>query len=183
MRWFLLLLCFGAAQAGESTPASIALDLVDESGATLRSAAADEELPRDASVHFLVQAPEGSYLHLLQRNSRGLRSVYPSRGLVWVGREGVERVDPNAPHPPDEPGAPGYNSEDDGPAEYLLVRSTVPRAEPADGWLADLDTFLIGPPHISGPAADRAEVIATFAVSWGPPVIDPTEPRVGGDEP
>ncbi len=164
MRWILLLLCFGMAQADEAAPASIAIELVDETGATLRSAAADEELPRDANVHFLVQAPEGSYLHLLQRNRHGLRSVHPSRGLVWVGREGVERVDPNAPHSPDEISPPGYNSEDDGPAEYLLVRSPVPRAEPADGWLANLEAFLIG--------LDGVNRHAGFALG-GPTLGDP----------
>lgn len=59
----------------------------------------------------------------------------------------------------------------------------MPRAHPADGWLADLETFLAGPPYVTGPAAGRGEVIATFSIAWGPPVLDPTEPRVGDDEP
>lgn len=176
----LLIACLASAQAAE--PASLAVELVDASGAVLRPAKAGEELPREARVRFVVRAPEGSYLHLLQRNERGVRSVYPGTSLVWVGHEGTEAVVPTSPNVGDE--APtGYNSEDDGPAEYILVRSPVPRAHPADGWLADLETFLAGPPYVTGPAAGRGEVIATFSIAWGPPVLDPTEPRVGDDEP
>ncbi len=77
----------------------------------------------------------------------------------------------------------GFNGEDDGEAEYLLVVAPTPRPVPADSWLPDLETFLAPPPYVRGPVAEAGKVVATAVMVWGDEPSDPTQPREGEDEP
>ncbi len=160
----------------------LALELVDETGAPVRAVQEGEVLDRGALIRFVVEVQEGYYLHLLQRNDRGVSALYPSTGLVWMRPVGVEHLVPQPPYMQEEERQLGFNGEDDGAAEYLLVVAPSPRPVPADSWLPDLGTFLAGPPYIVGPAAGAATVVDRVSVVWGAEVEDPTAPQLGGDD-
>jgi hypothetical protein len=156
---------------------TLGLELVDERGEAVRAVREGEVLDRGATVRFVVDVQRGDYLHLLQRNGRGVSALYPSTGLVWMRPEGVEHLVPQPPYLRDEERQLGFNGEDDGEAEYLLVAAPAPRPVPADGWLDALPTFLAGPPYVQGPAAADAVVVDRFRVVWGAEVADPDPPR------
>lgn len=186
MRLLLLLLIAGFAPAHASEPAgSLQLELVDAAGAPIRTLTDGEVVDRGALIRFVVEVQDGSYLTLLQRNNRGVAAIHPSTGLVWMAPEGVETLVPQPPFVTDEERQVGYNGEDDGAAEYLLVVAPAPRPVPSGSFLDELDTFLAGAPYVTGPAAEPAVVVASARMVWGEEQVDPTQPRLGGpdDEP
>ena len=179
-----ILLLTGCAPTLAASPpppsADLSLELVDSDGNPLRPVAEGEVLDRGALVRFVVDVKSGDYLHLLQRNGRGISALYPSTGLVWMRPDGVERLVPQPPYLQEEEQQVGFNGEDGGRADYLLVVAAAPRPVPADSWLPDLDTFLAGAPYLEGPMASPGTVVDTFAVVWGAEAVDPEEPRSGG---
>ncbi len=188
MKWGLLALvaaggAIGLAVADERAPkADLELELVDEAGAPIRPVVDGEVLERGALIRFVVRVDQGDYLHLLQKNGRGVSALYPSTGLVWMRPEGVEHLVPQPPYLRDEERQLGFNGEDEGPTEYLLVIAPAPRPVPADSWLPDLRTFLAGPPYVQGPAAGEAVVADRISVVWGVEPSDTEVPQVGGED-
>lgn len=171
-----------AAGDGPGPKADLSLELVDQTGATVRAVIDGEVLERSALIRFVVTVERGDYLHLLQKNARGISALYPPTGLVWMSPSGVEHLAPQPPYLRDEERQLGFHGEDDGEAEYLLVIAPVPRPAPPDSWLPDLDTFLRGPPYLQGPAAADAVVVDRFRVVWGAAHSDPEVPQVGGGD-
>jgi hypothetical protein len=171
-----------AASVDDSPAGTLTLELVDSAGAPIRPLADGEAIERGALVRFVVDVKRGDYLHLLQRNNRGISALYPSTGLAWMRADGVEHLVPQPPYIKEEDRQLGFNGEDDGKAEYLLVVAPSPRPVPADSWLPDLKSFLEGPPYIEGPLAAEGAVLSTVSVVWGLEVHDPTVPQVGGGE-
>ena len=187
LRWLPLLLLVGCSSgraAGDALPSAgeLGLELVDEAGAPIRALGDGEVIERGALIRFVVDVERGDYLHLLQRNERGISVLYPSTGLVWMCPAAVEHLVPQPPYLRDEERQLGFNGEDDGAAEYLLIAAPVPRPVPADSWLPDLATFLTGPPYVQGPATADAVVLDRVTLHWGEHRTDPEVPQVGGDD-
>jgi hypothetical protein len=160
---------------------SLGMERVDEAGEPTGAVSAGETLDRGAWVRFVTETEAGLYLYLLQTTDRGTNVVWPATGDVWVSRAGTRPLVPRPPHHRDEAEPlPGWNGDTDGPATYSLIAAPSPRAVPADSWVRSLDEFLLGPPFLAGPAAAKAEVLATFEVSWGersgPPSSPPDDP-------
>jgi hypothetical protein len=164
-------------QAAE--PAAYRLSVEARDGDETRPVAAGSQLANDAEVRFVVHGPAGRYLSLLARTPHNLRALLPTSGDVWTSRAGRQAVAPRKGSGDLEVIPEWWSSEESGEIEYLLIETPVPRAVPADSWLSDLDTFLLGPPWLQGPAAKEGAVVATLKLTWGE---QNDEPEVGGEE-
>jgi hypothetical protein len=158
----------GGSLASADTPEESSLQVVRldkdqpeplESGATI---------PRSAEVAFDVRAHgEGDYLYLIQRREDDIRILMPATGLGWLKPESTSRVVPIGPHASSaSPASPGWNADQTGLLEFLLVASVSPRDVPSDSRIESLERFLLPPPFVRGELARPARVIASFRVNW-----------------
>lgn len=138
---------------------------------------------RGVEVVFAYEATGADYLFLLQQGGGTLQILFPPHGLAWLreadGSGRVTPMDPSA-RPEDEP-LPAWNPESSGELEFVLVAAPAPRDVPPDAQAGELETFLLGPPYVKGPAAGRAVVLdrttVTFADDDAPaPPEDSPEP-------
>jgi len=154
--------------ASEDRVEESSLHLVRVDGEQAEQLKSGATIPRSAEVAFDVRAHEGGdYLYLIQRRDKDLRILMPATGLGWLKPKGTSRVVPLGPHASSaSPVSSGWNADQTGLLEFILVASVSPRDVPSDSRIESLERFLLPPPFVRGELARPAEVIARFRVNW-----------------
>jgi len=147
------------------------------------SIATGATVERSTEIVFGYEASGADYLYLLQRGGGSLTVLYPPSGLAWLNADaGTGRVTPSDPSSrPEDAALPAWNPEHSGELEFILVAAPAPRDVAPDAQTSSVETFLLPPPYVTGPAAGMAVVLdrvtVTFADGATAPPEDSPEPH------
>lgn len=119
-----------------------------------------ELVPRDGGYVIDAQTSGADYLYLLRVGEEGVQVLYPPNGDVWMAAEGGrETVVPQPPSAqPDDDPLPTWSPGAGPPPGLILVATPTPR-DTAPSQSFTLETFLAGPPYVTGPVAAPGVVL------------------------